>query len=140
MGKIGMLPSCFGTLHSKYKTPYVATVFVGIITMLTPFLGKNSLGWFVEASGFGTVIAYFFVALSFIVLRIKHPEYKRPFKVKHGLLVGIIAIIVSLFFIVLYLPVGSSSLNDIEWGIVIVWLAVGLIFYAMSLRVKDAKR
>lgn len=133
MGRTKMLPLKFGTLHPKYKTPYFATLFVGIITIFTPLLGRNSLGWFVDASGFGTVIAYFMVALSFVVLRIEQPNIERPFKVKNGLVIGIIAMIVAVFFIVLYLPIGPSSLTGVEWIIVLSWTLVGMCFYLRSL-------
>ena len=134
MGRSKMLPSIFGTLHTKYKTPFFATVFIGVITIFTPLLGKNSLGWFVDASSFGTVIAYFMVALSFVVLRYKEPNYARPFKVKYGKLVGLIAVIIALFFIYLYLPIGPSSLTGIEWAIVAVWVLLGVAFYINSLK------
>lgn len=139
MGRAKMLPSVFGTLHSKYKSPYFATLFIGLITVFTPLLGKNSLGWFVNASSFGTVIAYFMVALSFVILRVKAPEMNRPFKVKGGKLVGIIAIVIAVFFISLYLPFGASSLSDIEWIIVVVWSMVGFGFYLFSLKSRKTK-
>ena len=134
MGRAGMLPGIFGTLHPKFRTPYFATAFVGMITIFTPLLGRNSLGWFVDASAFGTVIAYFMVALSFVVLRKREPDTLRPFKVKHGLLVGIIAMLVAVFFIVLYLPVGSSSLSSQEWIIVFSWMLLGVFLYLYSLK------
>lgn len=134
MGRAKMLPPVFGTLHTKYKTPYFATVFIGLITIFTPLLGKNSLGWFVDASSFGTVIAYGMVAVSFVVLRIKEPDLIRPFKVKAGMIIGIVAIAIALFFISLYLPIGASSLTGIEWIIVLAWLVLGLIFYLRSIK------
>ncbi|MBO6014885.1 MAG: amino acid permease [Oscillospiraceae bacterium] len=140
MGRAGMLPSVFGTLHPKYRTPYFATAFVGIITIFTPLLGRNSLGWFVDASAFGTVIAYFMVALSFVVLRKREPDTARPFMVKYGMAVGIIAMLVAVFFIVLYLPVGSSSLNKQEWIIVFSWAMLGVILYLHSLRGRNMRK
>ncbi|MGI6057356.1 MAG: APC family permease [Bilifractor sp.] len=133
MGRAKMLPGFFGKIHEKYNTPRNSTLFIGIITILTPLLGKNSLGWFVDASAFGTVIAYLMVAISFVILRITCKDLPRPFKVKHGILVGIIAIIISLFFVFLYLPIGSSSLTGMEWLIVGVWVGLGLILYLISL-------
>lgn len=138
MGRAKMLPTIFGSLHEKYKTPYFSTLFIGIITVFTPLLGKNSLGWFVDASSFGTVIAYFMVALSFVVMRYRFPSMNRPFKVKLGRLIGVLAVLIALFFISLYLPIGASSLTTIEWIIVLVWVAVGLAFYLTSL--KDVKK
>ena len=139
MGRCGMLPKVFGTLHEKYRTPFFATVFIGLITIFTPLLGRNSLGWFVDASAFGTVIAYFMVALSFVVLRKREPETDRPFRVRNGMAVGIVAMLVAVFFIVLYLPVGSSSLNRQEWLIVFAWVLLGIILYLISLKGKDTK-
>lgn len=129
MGRARMLPKAFGRLHPKYKTPYIATMFVGLITVVAPLLGKNSLSWFVNASAFGTVITYFMVSLSFVVLRYKCPDIIRPYKVKHGLVLGVGAILISLFFISLYLPIGSSSLNKQEWIIVCGWITLGLLQY-----------
>ncbi len=134
MGRAKMLPGIFATLHTKYKTPYFATIFVGIITTLTPLLGKNSLSWFVNSSAFGTVLAYFMVSLSFVILRVTHPTLKRPYKIKGGMLIGILAVLISIFFITLYLPVGASSLIPIEWGIFFVWTLLGCVLYILSLR------
>lgn len=137
MGRAKMLPSVFGSLHEKYRTPFFSTIFIGIITIMSPLLGKNSLSWFVNASSFGTVLAYFMVALSFVVLRYKFPNFHRPFKLKFGLIVGYLAIIVSIFFIGLYLPIGSSSLGTEEWTIVLSWTIFGLIIYLSTLRNKN---
>ena len=136
MGRAGMMPKKFGKLHQKHSTPYIAVLFVGIITIFTPLLGKNSLSWFVDASAFGTVIAYFMVSLSFFILRFRFPDMDRPFKVKGGKAIGLIAMAISLFFIVLYLPVGSSSLLPVEWVIVAVWVIVGLVIYLCTLKNK----
>ena len=133
MGRAKMLPDFFGKLHKKYHTPGNAIVFIGIITILTPLLGKNSLGWFVDASAFGTVIAYLMVAISFVILRRTCKDLPRPFRVKHGMIVGMIAVMISLFFVSLYLPVGSSSLSGVEWVIVGVWVGSGMLFYILSL-------
>ena len=140
MGRAKMLPEVFGTLHPKYKTPFFSTIFIGAVTILTPLLGKNSLGWFVDASSFGTVIAYFMVALSFLILRYNSPEMDRPFKIKYGKAIGFVAIAVAVFFISLYLPIGASSLGTIEWVIVSVWSGLGLILYLFSLKNKDKNK
>lgn len=138
MGRAGMLPKPFGRLHPKFGTPGFSTLFVGIITILTPLLGRNSLLWFVDSSGFGTVTAYFMVALSFVILRIKKPELQRPFRVKGGLAVGFAAILSSLFFLSLYLPFGNSSLSVEEWTIVLTWSVLGIALYLHSFtRTKD---
>lgn len=136
MGRARMLPSLFGMVGKKSKSPIAAIIFVGFITVFTPLLGKNSLLWFVDASAFGTVIAYFMVSISFIVLRIKFPKLDRPYKLKCGAVIGVLAAIISVFFIILYLPVGSSSLSIEEWIIVAIWIILGFCLYLPGLSKK----
>jgi APA family basic amino acid/polyamine antiporter len=129
MGRAKMLPEIFGRVHPKHKTPTAAIVLVGFICCISPLLGKNALVWFVDASAFGTVIAYFMVSLSFVLLRKKEPELHRPFKVKNGGFIGVAAVIVSAFFISLYLPIGPGSLVwPYEWAMILIWAAIGVVF------------
>ncbi len=134
MGRAKMLPAIFGSVHPKYQTPTAAIILVGIITCFSPLLGKSSLGWFVDASAFGTVIAYFMVALSFVVLRSSEPNLVRPYRVAAGQVVGVIAVLVALFFIWLYLPfLGSPNpLGHVEWIMIGTWVVLGIIFYSMA--------
>ncbi|MDR2295710.1 MAG: APC family permease [Clostridiales Family XIII bacterium] len=132
MARAKMLPPVFGKLHPKYKTPTAAILLVGVITVFAPFLGRSALVWFIDASAFGTVVAYFMVALSFIALRRNEPDLARPYKVKGGMTIGVLAVLVALFFLYLYLPVGPSPLTPIEWVLVLVWVALGVVFYGMT--------
>ena len=128
MGRAKMLPEIFGRVHPKYKTPTASIIMVGIICCLSPLMGKNALVWFVDASAFGTVVAYLLVALSFVMLRKKEENLERPFKVKHGKLIGYIAVVVTIFFITLYLPIGPGSLVwPYEWMLVFGWAILGVI-------------
>ncbi|MCL1982785.1 MAG: APC family permease, partial [Clostridiales bacterium] len=128
MGRAKMLPAVFGKVHPKYQTPTAAIVLVGIICMITPLMGRNALVWFVDTASFGTVVAYFMVALSFIYIRRKEPNLNRPYSNKKPMLMGVLAIAAALFFIVLYLPFGPSSLVwPYEWLFVLLWVALGCI-------------
>src|SRR5690606_7810364 len=79
MSKDGLLPKLFGRVHSKFRTPMYSQALVGIVTaILAGVLPVDLLG---ELSGVGTLTAFFFVNLSVIILRICHPNLRRPFKV-----------------------------------------------------------
>jgi amino acid transporter len=132
MGRAKMLPEVFGRVHKKHNTPTAAILLVAIITCASPLLGKSALVWFVDASAFGTVVAYFMVALSFLFLRKREPDLARPYKVKGGAVVGVLAICVALFFLYLYLPIGPGSLLPVEWVLVLVWVALGVVLYIMN--------
>lgn len=133
MSRAKMLPSVFSKLHPKYKSPVAAITLVGVLGMLAPFLGKNALGWFVNASSFGTVIAYLTVVISFLILRKKEPELNRPWKASAGMLTGILGIGACIFFIVLYLPFGPGSLVwPYEWGMILLWVVIGIVLMTMN--------
>jgi amino acid transporter len=127
-----MLPAWLGRIHPKYGTPSNAVITCGLLSTFSCFLGKGALVWFVNASSFGVVIMYAMVALSFIFLRIRQPELARPYKVKHFKFVATMAILVSVFFAYLYLPMGPAPLTVVEWILVLGWFAVTLALAAWA--------
>ena len=133
MSRAKMIPEVFSELHPKTKQPWAAILLVGIICILSPLLGENALIWFVNASSFGIVVSYFLVCLSFLRLRIKEPELHRPIKIKAGKFIGVLAVIISFFFIGLYLPFSPGSLAwPYEWIMVLGWTVLGIIFFFMA--------
>ncbi len=133
-----MLPAFLAKLHPKYKTPTNAILLVGIITTMAPLFGNAMLNWLVNAGGFTVVIAYMLVALSFLVLRKREPDMPRPYKVKNGKTIGVLAIALSLFLFILYLPGSPAALSwPYEWGIIFIWTILGAIFYTWAKQSKN---
>ncbi|RAW06875.1 amino acid permease [Halomonas elongata] len=130
----GMLPAFLARLHPKHRTPTNAILVMGLLSAIAPFFGRPALVWLVVAGGLGIVIAYLFVALSFVVLRRREPELHRPFRVRHGKTVGALSVLLSIALIGLYLPGSPLALSMAEWGIFAVWMLLGLAFYAWSRR------
>lgn len=130
MAEEKMLPGFLAKLHPKYNTPTNAILLVGIITTLAPLLGRKMLNWLMNAGGFTVVLAYMIVVISFLVLRKKEPNMARPYKIKNGMIIGVIAIILCLFLFILYMPGSPSALMwPYEWGIIFVWELIGIIFF-----------
>lgn len=135
MGESAMLPKVFGKLHPKYKTPTAAILLVGGACFIAPFFGKPVLIWLVDAASFGCCLSYLMVSVSFLMLRYKEPGMPRPYEVKRGKMVGVIAIILSGLLTLLYivpLPFASSALILPEWIVVGTWTGLGVIFYLYS--------
>ncbi|WP_349408698.1 APC family permease [Pseudalkalibacillus sp. SCS-8] len=130
MANSGMLPKWFGYLHPKYKTPSNAIVAIGALAVLAPLLGRPALVWIVDAGGLGIVIAYFMVALAFLVLRKKEPNMDRPFRAGKGNFVGWIALVLSIGFITLYMPgMPAALIWPYEWIMVAGWFLIGAYFF-----------
>ena len=133
MGESRMLPKIFGELGKK-KTPTAAILLVGFCCFIAPFFGKGVLLWLVDAASFGCCFAYLMVSISFLILRYKEPEMKRPYKVKCGKVVGVLAIIFSGFLTLLYIvPVSfGAALVWQEWIVVGTWCLLGVFFFFYS--------
>ncbi len=130
MAHAKMLPDFLGHLHPRYNTPVNAILLVGGLSLIAPLFGRKALVWLVDAGGLGIVVAYATVAVSFLVLRRREPEMDRPFRVRHGELVGGAALVLSLGIVLLYLPWSPAALIwPYEWAIVLVWVVLGLAFY-----------
>lgn len=110
-------------------------MFGGMRLSKSPYYFYPALVWIVDAGGIGVVIGYLLVALSFLKLRKAAPDLKRPYKIKNGKAKGVIAIILSLSFIIIYLPgMPSSLIWPSEWLIVFVWYGIAAILYYIQKR------
>jgi basic amino acid/polyamine antiporter, APA family len=79
MARDGLLPRVFAKVHPKFKTPWVNTILVGLITAVAAaFFDINTLG---DMTSVGTLAAFGIVCLSVIWLRTTHPEIPRGFRV-----------------------------------------------------------
>ncbi len=121
MGKDGLLPRFLGDLHSKYKTPYKANlVILVIVGLFAAFIPGDIVG---DMTSIGTLFAFILVCFSVIVLRKTEPDLKREFRTPWVPVVPIAGIIVCLAMI--------YGLGWTNWLRLLVWLAIGLVFYFM---------
>ncbi len=139
MAESYMIPRFFTKLHPTRKTPVNALYLIGLLSVLAPFAGRKMLVWIVDAGNFGCCLAYCMVAISFIILRKKRPDMKRPYQVKHYKFVGIMAVLMSGFMVAMYVIPGSScALVWQEWLMTGGWILLGVVFYgACKLKYKE---
>lgn len=129
MAESYMIPYTFAKLHPKYKTPVNALYLIGLLSCIAPFAGRKMLVWIVDAGNFGCCIAYCMVSISFIILRSKEPDLARPYKVANYKLVGIVAVLMSGFMVMMYLLPGSgAALVWQEWIMAGGWCVLGVVF------------
>lgn len=130
MAESYMIPKVFAKLHPKHKTPVNALILIGALTMLAPFAGRAMMVWICDAGNFGCCLAYCMVSLSFLILRKKEPDMNRPYKVKAYRFVGIMAVLMSGFMVLMYcIPGSGGSLVIQEWAMVGAWILLGVVFF-----------
>src|SRR5437016_6409191 len=79
MARDGLLPQYFARIHSRFRTPYVTTIWTGVavggVAMLT------DIGSLADLTNIGTLFAFALVCLGVLMLRRKDPGRLRPFRV-----------------------------------------------------------
>ena len=126
LARAGQLPAALGRLHPRFNTPHNAILLIGSLSVIAPLFGRPALVWLVDAGGLGIVVAYAFVAWSFLVLRKNDPDMERPYRVRSGRAVGWIALILSIAISLLYLPFSPAALIwPHAWTIVVGWIILG---------------
>ncbi|CAN5225716.1 amino acid permease [soil metagenome] len=79
MARDGLLPKAFARVHPRFRTPWINTILVGLLTAsAAAFFDINTLG---DMTSVGTLAAFGIVCLAVIWLRRTHPEIPRGFKV-----------------------------------------------------------
>lgn len=119
MSRDGLLPRFFSVTHPKYRTPYRATILLGVV--IAVLAGFTSLEKLAELVNIGTLFAFVLVALGVIILRRTRPDLHRAFRTPWVPLIPILSIAASLW-LMLNLPTETW----IRFG---VWMAVGLVVY-----------
>jgi len=131
MARDGLLPKSFAKVHPKFRTPWIGTIVLGIlIAIAAAFLPISILG---DLVSLGTATAFAIVCLSVIVLRVKHPEMERPFKVPGGIFTAVLGILACLFLASQNLiPMFQHAAEDNPLPLMLLggYAVIGAIIYA----------
>lgn len=137
-GRGGLLPKWFGGLNEKHKTPKNAIIFVGVITVVSPFIGKSSILPIVNVGSLAFISGWFITCLSCIRLRKTAPDMNRPYKVRNKIYLYLGALISGLLIIFLVFPGSSAQIKwPLEYIIFATWLILGYFGYRLRKAKKD---
>jgi APA family basic amino acid/polyamine antiporter len=78
MSRDGLLPKTFATVHPRYRTPHVTTIWTGVFVAV--FAAFASLDEILELTNIGTLFAFVLVCAGIMVLRHTDPQRRRPFR------------------------------------------------------------
>jgi amino acid transporter len=119
MARDGLLPGIFGTVHPKFRTPHIATMLTGAVICLVAAL--TPIEDLAKMVNIGTLMAFVMVCASVMILRIRRPEAKRPFRCPLLFVVAPFGISVNLAMM-LFLPPET-------WWRLLIWLSIGMVIY-----------
>jgi APA family basic amino acid/polyamine antiporter len=124
LSRDGLIPGWFSAVHERYRTPYRATLVLGVATAAAA--GLFPLTTVAELVNFGMLAAFAVICAAVILLRRRRPDLKRSFRVPFVPLVPAIGVVFSLWLIY-GLPV-STDLGFLAWMVlgVLVYFAYGM--------------
>jgi APA family basic amino acid/polyamine antiporter len=119
MSRDRLLPAGVSRVHPRFRTPYITTIITCVVVAIVAgFVPINVLG---EMTSIGTLFAFVVVSLAVIVLRIRRPEARRPFKVPGGHIIPVLGVLACVYLMV--------SLSVMTWVRFLGWLDIGMIIY-----------
>ena len=119
MSRDGLLPKWASAIHTKFRTPYVSSIFVGIFVAI--FASVIPIAILGELVSIGTLLAFVIVCAGVWVIRRTDPELPRPFKTPWVPFVPIMGMAISLLMMV--------GLPGDTWLRLIIWLILGMALY-----------
>ncbi|WP_395052242.1 amino acid permease [Flavobacterium sp.] len=119
MSKDGLLPSFFGEIHSKFRTPWKTNLFFMVfVSLFAGFVPVSDLGHMVSI---GTLLAFVLVCIGVLVMRKKLPDAPRSFRTPLVPFVPIMGVLICLYLM--------YSLPYESWLRLVIWMAIGVAFY-----------
>ncbi len=119
MSRDQLLPAGVSKVHPRFRTPYITTMITCfIVALVAGFVPIEILG---EMTSIGTLFAFVVVSLAVIVLRVKRPDARRPFRVPFGFVIPVLGVLSCLYLMV--------SLSVMTWVRFLGWLDVGMVIY-----------
>ncbi len=139
LSRAGYYPKFLSLTGRKHETPWVALLVGGIIGYLillavsiigtaVPSVASAATGIILFIAVFGAVISYVMQMISFVVLRSKFPNAKRPYKSPTGVVGAVIAGIIAFASFLGILLAPTFQLAVISFVIIFV---IGVVLFAL---------
>ncbi|MEO2198980.1 MAG: amino acid permease, partial [bacterium] len=127
MGRAQLLPSWFARVHPTHRTPANAILFVGGVSLVGPWFGREAIVWVVDMAALGTAFGYGYTCLAAARLARAGAHDTGSTDRRRGL----VGVGLSVGFIVLLCTPGLPGfMARPSWFALAAWVGLGLAFFA----------
>lgn len=121
MSRDGLISPFFSTINPDRQTPTRIILMCGFVISIVA--GFIPLGELAETVNIGTLVSFIMVCVGVIVLRIRQPDLKRPFKNPWNPLIPVLGIL-TCGALTVFLPAET-------WHRFLLWMLTGIVIYFM---------
>ena len=125
MSRDNLLPKGLNKVHPKFKTPYIATIFIAILSFALTLVFSSNIEYLSSLVNFGALTG--FLVLHFAVI------YHFFFKQKSGqvfkhLVLPLVGLII-IFYVWIHLHKQAFTLG-------VIWVAIGIVYYIVNVKIR----
>ena len=125
MSEDGNFPKYFGKVHPGYRSPHRAVVLCGVLGVF--FILSGSIKIVAMMCSYNQIQAYIIGFLSFLALRKKEPDLKRPWKCPCGTFGAWFSIVCFVLLLILAYDPVAIWYN-------IIWDVIAILYYLIFVR------
>lgn len=121
MSEEGILPEWFGRLN-RDASPGNALLFLMIISVGIPFLGRTAIGWIVDVNTVGATIAYAYTSAAALNEACKEKDRRIQ-------TTGLIGLIMSVIFFIYFMSWSAGAMSTESYLILATWSILGFVYF-----------
>ena len=119
MSRDGLIGKVFSRVHSRFQTPALGTIIVGVLVAL--LAATINIDVAAELTNIGTLFAFVLVAIGVFILRRTQPQLERKFRIPMYPVITIACVLICIYLMV--------SLPWPTWVRFFIWMGVGIVIY-----------
>ena len=132
MSDKGMLPVWFGR-KNKNETPGNALLFLMLLSLFIPFLGRTAIGWIVDVTTVGATIAYGYTSAAAFIFAGKEQNKKMR-------ICGVLGLIISVVFFMYFMAFSAGALSTESYLILAAWSILGFVHFRFIFSRDEGRR
>lgn len=85
LGRYQLVPPILSKVHKRFKTPYIAIILfstIALLILIPSLFAKEGFLRLGTLYAFGSLLSFVFAHAAIISMRIKYPDWRRPFKLR----------------------------------------------------------
>ena len=122
----GILPEWFGRLN-KDGNPSNAVCFLMLLSLFVPFVGRAAIGWIVDVTTIGALIAYAYTSAA--AFKLSKEDGKTGVRITG--MTGLVLSLLSFYYFMVPNAWLNNALSTESYLILIIWSIIGLFFFRL---------